>query len=80
MFRVAFLNMEQHHRRWDARRHLIADQLVALAPDVFAMNEISVPRQTGRWVQARRTTGCRTATRWCSRPRPLWARRSRGRG
>ena len=51
-FRVAFLNMEQDHRRWDARRHLIADQLVALAPDVFAMNEISVPRQTGRWVQA----------------------------
>ncbi len=50
-FRVAFLNMEQDHRRWDLRRRLIADQLAALAPDIFAMNEISVPRQTGRWIQ-----------------------------
>lgn len=50
-FRVAFLNMEQDHRRWDLRRHLIADQLAELAPDIFAMNEISVPLQTGRWVQ-----------------------------
>jgi endonuclease/exonuclease/phosphatase family metal-dependent hydrolase len=50
-FRVAFLNLEQDHRRWDKRRHLIVDQFTALAPDIFAMNEISVPAQTGRWLQ-----------------------------
>lgn len=51
-FRIAFLNMEQDHKRWERRRHLIADQLTDLAPDLFAMNEISVPAQSGRWVQA----------------------------
>jgi endonuclease/exonuclease/phosphatase family metal-dependent hydrolase len=50
-FRVATLNMEQDHKRWDLRRELIADQLVALAPDVLALNEVCVPRQTARWIQ-----------------------------
>lgn len=50
-FRVAMLNMEQDHKRWDLRRELIADQLVALAPDVLALNEVCVPLQTARWLQ-----------------------------
>ena len=50
-FRIAFLNLEQDHRRWEQRRHLIVDQLAALAPDIFAMNEICIPKQTGRWLQ-----------------------------
>lgn len=50
-FRVGFLNLEQNHRRWEQRRHLIVDQLAALKPDIFAMNEISIPDQTGRWLQ-----------------------------
>ncbi len=51
-FRVAFLNLEQDHRRWEQRRNLIAAQLAELAPDIFAMNEICVPKQTGRWLQS----------------------------
>ncbi len=43
--------MEQDHRRWEIRRHLIAAQLSDLSPDIFAMNEIGIPAQTGRWVQ-----------------------------
>ncbi len=39
-FRVAMLNMEQDHRRWERRCGLIAEQLGKLAPDIFAMNEI----------------------------------------
>ena len=35
-FRVATLNLEQDHKRWDARRHLIADQFAAPAPDIFS--------------------------------------------
>lgn len=50
-FRVAFLNLEQDHRRWGQRRSLVADQLGDLAPDIFAMNEICMPKQTGRWLQ-----------------------------
>jgi len=50
-FRVATLNLEQDHKRWDARRELVVDQLAALQPDVMAFNEICVPLQTGRWLQ-----------------------------
>jgi endonuclease/exonuclease/phosphatase family metal-dependent hydrolase len=47
------LNLEQNHKRWQARRELVIDQLVALQPDVVALNEICLPLQTGRWLQRR---------------------------
>ncbi len=50
-FRAALLNLEQDHRRWAQRRNLVAKQLADLAPDIFAMNEICMPEQTGRWLQ-----------------------------
>jgi endonuclease/exonuclease/phosphatase family metal-dependent hydrolase len=50
-WRMATLNLEQNHKRWDARRELVIDQLVALQPDVVALNEICLPLQTGRWLQ-----------------------------
>ena len=49
--RVATLNMEQDHKRWELRRELIAEQLVALTPDVLGLNEVCVPLQTARWLQ-----------------------------
>jgi endonuclease/exonuclease/phosphatase family metal-dependent hydrolase len=49
--RVVTLNMEQDHKRWDARRELIAEQLAELKPDVLALNEVCVPLQTARWLQ-----------------------------
>lgn len=49
--RAVTLNMEQDHKRWDLRRELIAAELCALKPDVFAMNEVCIPRQTARWLQ-----------------------------
>jgi endonuclease/exonuclease/phosphatase family metal-dependent hydrolase len=48
---VVTLNLEQDHKRWDLRRELVIDQLAALRPDVIAFNEISIPLQTGRWLQ-----------------------------
>lgn len=51
-FRIVTLNMEQDHKRWEARRELIAGQLVELKPDLLALNEVCVPRQTARWVQS----------------------------
>ena len=50
-FRVATLNLEQDHKRWDARRELIVQHLGELRPDLFTLNEICVPLQTGRWLQ-----------------------------
>ena len=50
-FRVATLNLEQNHKRWDERRELIVQQLGELSPDVWALNEICIPLQTGRWLQ-----------------------------
>ena len=50
-FRVATLNMEQDHKRWDLRRELIVEQLAAIDPDLFAMNEVCVPLQSARWIQ-----------------------------
>lgn len=49
--RIAMLNMEQDHKRWDLRRELIVTQLAAIDPDIFAMNEVCIPRQTARWIQ-----------------------------
>lgn len=59
-FRVATLNLEQNHKRWDERRELIVQQLGALNPDVWALNEVCIPLQTGRWLQraARERLGC----------------------
>ena len=50
-FRVATLNLEQDHKRWLDRRELIVDQLERLRPDVLALNEVCIPRQTGRYLQ-----------------------------
>ncbi|MGE3541707.1 MAG: endonuclease/exonuclease/phosphatase family protein [Candidatus Tectimicrobiota bacterium] len=48
---MATLNLEQNHKRWDERRELIVQQLGALAPDIWALNEVCIPQQTGRWLQ-----------------------------
>jgi endonuclease/exonuclease/phosphatase family metal-dependent hydrolase len=49
--RVAMLNMEQDHKRWEIRRELIVRELAAIDPDLFAMNEVCIPLQTARWIQ-----------------------------
>ena len=50
-FRVTTLNLEQDHKRWDERRELIVEELGTLKPDVFAINEICIRQQTGRYLQ-----------------------------
>jgi len=50
-FRIATFNLHQGFKRWKERRELIVEQLGALKPDVLALNEISVPLQSGRWLQ-----------------------------
>jgi len=51
-FRVATLNLEQDHKRWDARRPLIVAEIGRLKPDVMAFNEVCFPRQTARDLSA----------------------------
>ena len=50
-FRAATLNLEQDHKRWDARRELIVEQLGALRPDTLALNEVCLPRRTAHWLR-----------------------------
>jgi endonuclease/exonuclease/phosphatase family metal-dependent hydrolase len=52
-FRVATLNLARNEKRWQERRHLIVRQLSQVKPDIFALNEIWLPLQTGRWLQER---------------------------
>ena len=47
-FRVATLNLEQDHKRWDARRDLINAEFGRLKPDLMAFNEVCIPLQSAR--------------------------------
>jgi len=47
-FRVATLNLEQDHKRWDARRELVQTEIGRLKPDIMAFNEVCIPRQSAR--------------------------------
>ena len=73
LLRAATLNLEQDHKRWDKRRELIAEQLGDLKPDVFALNEVCIPRQTARWLQqtARERFGIEYALVQQTRPNGL---------
>jgi endonuclease/exonuclease/phosphatase family metal-dependent hydrolase len=51
IFRIATLNLAQNHKCWVTRRELIAQQLEEIRPDIWALNEIHIPSQTGRWLQ-----------------------------
>jgi endonuclease/exonuclease/phosphatase family metal-dependent hydrolase len=63
VIRVATLNLEQDHKRWQERRELIAAQLKDLKLDIWALNEIHVPSRTGLWLQkaAAKVTGTQYA-------------------
>ena len=50
-FRVATLNLLQDQTRWEARRELVLEQFGAIRPDVLALNEVSVPCQSARWLR-----------------------------
>jgi endonuclease/exonuclease/phosphatase family metal-dependent hydrolase len=50
-FRVVTLNLEQDHKRWDERSPLVVEGMKALQPDIIALNEVSVARQTARELQ-----------------------------
>jgi endonuclease/exonuclease/phosphatase family metal-dependent hydrolase len=51
ILRIATLNLEQDHKCWAARRELVTAQLRDINPDIWALNEIHIPSQTGRWLQ-----------------------------
>jgi endonuclease/exonuclease/phosphatase family metal-dependent hydrolase len=50
-FRLVTLNLEQDHKRWQQRRDLIVQHMGELRPDILALNEVCIPKQTGRWLQ-----------------------------
>ena len=62
ILRMATLNIEQNHKCWELRRELVVKQSGELNPDMLALNEISLPAQTGRWLQ--RAAAERLATKY----------------
>jgi endonuclease/exonuclease/phosphatase family metal-dependent hydrolase len=50
-FRVVTLNLEQDHKRWEERRHLVDEEVGRLKPDIVALNEVSIPLQSARGLQ-----------------------------
>jgi len=52
-FRVVTLNLEQDHKRWDQRRPLVVEGMKALDPEIIALNEVSIARQSARDLQKR---------------------------
>ena len=62
ILRITTLNLEQNHKRWERRRELIAQQVADLNPDMWALNEIHIPTQTGRWL--REAAANATATKY----------------
>ena len=48
--RLATLNLRNTADRWPARRGLLVRQLVALAPDVIALQELRVLPDQARWI------------------------------
>ncbi len=51
ILRIATLNLAENQKCWEIRKELIAAQLAELKPDLWALNEIHMPSQTGRWLQ-----------------------------
>jgi len=47
-FRAVTLNLERDHKRWATRRQLILDEIVRLASDLIAFNEVCIPLQSAR--------------------------------
>ena len=75
-FRVATLNPEQDHKRWDARRELIQAEIGRLKPDIMAFNEVCIPLQSARGLRDATTS---PDTNWCSKPGATAFQRSRAR-
>ncbi len=48
--KVATINLHNRADRWSERRHLLVSQLIELAPDLIALQELSVPIRQGHWL------------------------------
>lgn len=68
VIRVATLNVRNTADRWLSRRHLLAHQLVALAPDIIGLQELRRFPSQGRWIVDRVEALSRGALRLDRRP------------
>lgn len=69
--RLATLNLRNTADRWPARRGLLVRQLVALAPEVVAVQELRIVPDQGRWItgEVARVSGGRLRYRCHRRPK-----------
>lgn len=55
--RVVTLNLGLNQKCWEQRRELIIQQLKDVRPDIWAVNEVHIPSQTGRLLQRKAVEG-----------------------
>ena len=69
--RIATLNVRNTADRWPERRHLLVSQLVELAPDVLAVQEVRIIPDQAAWIAraAERESGGRLRYRGHRRPK-----------
>ena len=68
--RIATLNLRNTADRWPARRALLVRQLVALAPDVIALQELRIRPDQGRWIAREVAAASGGALRYSCHRRP----------
>ena len=68
--RLATLNLRNTADRWLARRGLLVRQLVALAPDVIALQELRILPDQGRWIAGEVARASGGALRYACHRRP----------
>jgi endonuclease/exonuclease/phosphatase family metal-dependent hydrolase len=68
--RIATLNLRNTADRWPARRGLLVRQLVTLAPDVIALQELRILPDQGRWIAGEVARASGGALRYTLHRRP----------
>ena len=68
--RIATLNLRNTADHWPARRGLLVRQLVALAPDVIALQELRILPDQGRWIASEVARASDGALRYSFHRRP----------
>ena len=68
--RIATLNLRNTADHWLARRGLLVRQLVALAPDVLALQELRILPDQGRWIAGAVARASGGALRYAFHRRP----------
>lgn len=50
IFKVVTINLLKDLSQWEARRTLLIQGLIALGPDLIALQEVALPQNNSQWI------------------------------